>query len=385
MLSRSVIGPEFNNYQGGEGQTVTLLGSLPVEGPIQTGPAEPTGAAPSWDQPGEPAAWAADGAGWAAGAPPTPGETADWAAQPGAAPGWDQAAGWQRPSEAWEPTTNGTGWEQPAAGPGAWNQPADDASRVRPAAGRAQPTSEAGWEQPAAADAWAQPTGGATRRQSGDGSGWEEGQAAGQYMEPHPYADYYGGSGAAAVPAPQPMTPQPPFRPDQAQHQHTAPQQAARQQAMPQQAMPQQAAPQQGAPQQAAPPPMPAPHPLPMPMPQPLPGGRAVQAPEAEYTDLASRAADLAARVASLVSANAGAEQSLERYETQTTNLSAFLSEGEGGYPPGGNNGFPAPADEGRAEAARRTAARFAGNSARARAAGQRTGGDDHSARQRNT
>ena len=31
MLSRLVIGPEFNNYQGGEGQTVSLLGALPVE------------------------------------------------------------------------------------------------------------------------------------------------------------------------------------------------------------------------------------------------------------------------------------------------------------------------------------------------------------------
>jgi hypothetical protein len=30
MLSRLVIGPEFNNYQGGEGQTVSLLGSTPV-------------------------------------------------------------------------------------------------------------------------------------------------------------------------------------------------------------------------------------------------------------------------------------------------------------------------------------------------------------------
>ncbi|MBB2946163.1 hypothetical protein FB565_005921 [Actinoplanes lutulentus] len=33
MLSRLVIGPEFSNYQGGEGQTVTLLGSVPVPAP----------------------------------------------------------------------------------------------------------------------------------------------------------------------------------------------------------------------------------------------------------------------------------------------------------------------------------------------------------------
>ncbi|GIF24637.1 hypothetical protein BJ973_008115 [Actinoplanes tereljensis] len=31
MLSRLVIGPEFSNYQGGEGQTVTLLGAVSVQ------------------------------------------------------------------------------------------------------------------------------------------------------------------------------------------------------------------------------------------------------------------------------------------------------------------------------------------------------------------
>ncbi|WP_430780935.1 translation initiation factor 2 [Actinoplanes sp. G11-F43] len=33
MLSRLVIGPEFSNYQGGEGQTVSLLGAVPVPAP----------------------------------------------------------------------------------------------------------------------------------------------------------------------------------------------------------------------------------------------------------------------------------------------------------------------------------------------------------------
>ncbi|GIM92587.1 translation initiation factor 2 [Paractinoplanes toevensis] len=33
MLSRLVIGPEFSNYQGGEGQTVTLLGAVSVQEP----------------------------------------------------------------------------------------------------------------------------------------------------------------------------------------------------------------------------------------------------------------------------------------------------------------------------------------------------------------
>ncbi|MET0495645.1 MAG: translation initiation factor 2 [Actinoplanes sp.] len=34
MLSRLLIGPEFINHQGGEGQTVTILGALPVNRPI---------------------------------------------------------------------------------------------------------------------------------------------------------------------------------------------------------------------------------------------------------------------------------------------------------------------------------------------------------------
>jgi hypothetical protein len=42
MLSRLLIGPEFSNFQGGEGQTVSLLGALPVHRPAQPGPvAEP--------------------------------------------------------------------------------------------------------------------------------------------------------------------------------------------------------------------------------------------------------------------------------------------------------------------------------------------------------
>jgi hypothetical protein len=89
--------------------------------------------------------------------------------------------------------------------------------------------------------------------------------------------------------------------------------------------------------------------------------------------DLASRAADLAARVASLVSG--GTDEPLARHETQTANLSAFLDLPPSAYPtrsdgvasrarPGDRR--PDDAAE-RAEAIRRTAARFAGNSARAR------------------
>ncbi|BCY14824.1 translation initiation factor 2 [Actinoplanes sp. L3-i22] len=48
MLSRLVIGPEFSNYQGGEGQTVTLLGSVQVPAPE---PAEPVYAEAVYDEP----------------------------------------------------------------------------------------------------------------------------------------------------------------------------------------------------------------------------------------------------------------------------------------------------------------------------------------------
>jgi hypothetical protein len=337
MLSRSVIGPEFNNYQGGEGQTVTLLGSMLVEGPIRTLEAESISALPAgeegWGQPDDAAAWeqATNGADW--------GRSAAGAAQSGTSASWTQSAdetNWEQPAtNVWGQPANGPDWAQPAGGP-AQTRPGDPATWGQSGTGW-EPGNGAGREQTAEAGAWRQP---------GDSAGWEqesflgehmpqEGYAAGRYgeHEPHPYADY------------------------------------------------------QAAPAFPRPPVMPAPHPLPALQPQPLPA-RAVRAPEPEYTDLASRAADLAARVASLVSANAGAEQSLERYETQTTNLSAFLAEGEGGPgdgQPGEGDGYPTSGDEGRAEAARRTAARFAGNSARARAAGQRAGDDDHSTRQRNS
>jgi hypothetical protein len=48
MLSRLLMGPEFSNYMGGEGQTVTLLGALLVS---RQAPAEPDPAPESEDQP----------------------------------------------------------------------------------------------------------------------------------------------------------------------------------------------------------------------------------------------------------------------------------------------------------------------------------------------
>ncbi|MEU4424166.1 translation initiation factor 2 [Actinoplanes sp. NPDC024001] len=50
MLSRLVIGPEFSNYQGGEGQTVTLLGAVPVPAP-EPAYAEPVYAEAVYEEP----------------------------------------------------------------------------------------------------------------------------------------------------------------------------------------------------------------------------------------------------------------------------------------------------------------------------------------------
>jgi hypothetical protein len=73
--------------------------------------------------------------------------------------------------------------------------------------------------------------------------------------------------------------------------------------------------------------------------------------------DLEARAADLAARVANLVAGGHG----LGRYENETTNLSAYLT-GE---------------ENERAEQIRRTAARLAANSGRARGVGPRRAAED--------
>jgi hypothetical protein len=50
MLSRQVIGPEFSNHLGGQGQTVTLLGEVPVPAPEVKEPSyeQPTYATPAF-------------------------------------------------------------------------------------------------------------------------------------------------------------------------------------------------------------------------------------------------------------------------------------------------------------------------------------------------
>jgi len=94
-----------------------------------------------------------------------------------------------------------------------------------------------------------------------------------------------------------------------------------------------------------------------------------------EHGDLESRAADLAARVASLVSGGTD----LLRYEAETTNLSSYLdlpTVADG--PPYGTPAADWPAGGDRADAVRRTAARFAGNSARARGVNQQSRSDQY-------
>ncbi|BEL11486.1 hypothetical protein Q0Z83_096770 [Actinoplanes sichuanensis] len=53
MLSRLVIGPEFSNHLGGQGQTVTMLGEVPVPAPEVKEPAytEPAYAEPAYAEP----------------------------------------------------------------------------------------------------------------------------------------------------------------------------------------------------------------------------------------------------------------------------------------------------------------------------------------------
>jgi hypothetical protein len=51
MLSRLVIGPEFSNHLGGQGQTVTLLGEVPVPAPEGKDLEEPAFEAPVYNEP----------------------------------------------------------------------------------------------------------------------------------------------------------------------------------------------------------------------------------------------------------------------------------------------------------------------------------------------
>jgi hypothetical protein len=51
MLSRLVIGPEFSNHLGGQGQTVTLLGEVPVPAPEDKDLEEPAFAEPAFAEP----------------------------------------------------------------------------------------------------------------------------------------------------------------------------------------------------------------------------------------------------------------------------------------------------------------------------------------------
>jgi hypothetical protein len=415
MLSRLVIGPEFNNYQGGEGQTVSLLGSMEVEGPIRTGPAlEVDSLSPGagWGQepfldeylpegrPDYDAYAAYAGEPQAAGGYPSEQGGTGFAAveggfpgspQGGAHPGYPDYAGGQGDYAGAGDHANGPGAypggqaayaaeQRGYADPQGGNPGQPDGHPIEPGGYPSErggyPSEQGGYateqggyatEQggyPSEQGGYATEQGGYATEQMGYPAE-QGGYGAGQSGYPAEHGGHAGGQGGYAA-----EHDQHPGGLDAYAAEHGG--QAGGQGDYPGDRggyaagqLPAAYEPHPYADYQPAPQPIPAPH--------PLPAARPVRTPEPEYTDLASRAADLAARVASLVSANAGAEQSLERYETQTTNLSSFLAEGDNG-----------PAADDRAEAARRTAARFAGNSARTRATGQRPVGDDQGTRPRN-
>ncbi|MCY1140637.1 translation initiation factor 2 [Actinoplanes sp. Pm04-4] len=111
MLSRLVIGPEFNNFQGGEGQTVSLIGAVSVE--TQAAPAPgyaPVAPVVAWDDSAPTAPLARDGS-------PIP--TA-WNGS-GRSPAWSSSS----PAA---PSSPSSSWESPAA-PSSWDEPAAETGR----------------------------------------------------------------------------------------------------------------------------------------------------------------------------------------------------------------------------------------------------------------
>ncbi len=137
MLSRQVIGPEFNNYQDGAGQTVTLLGSAPVDTMMQlpsqraflspldlttprdlttplnlTSRAEPARTEPVWPEP------ARTEPGWTEQPPRTEQPWAEraWATRTQAEPAWIESA----PEPAWVKSAAEAGWGESAQAEPAW-------------------------------------------------------------------------------------------------------------------------------------------------------------------------------------------------------------------------------------------------------------------------
>jgi hypothetical protein len=287
MLSRLVIGPEFNNFQGGEGQTVSLIGAVSVE--TQAAPAAP---ALAFAEPAAPGY-----------APVAPVVAPVMPSSPTAAPAaWDDSSptaplardGSPIPT-AWNGSSKArsSAWDSsPPAAPSSW----DDASPAAPSSWNdASPAAPSSWND-------ASPTG----AESG-GRSYER---------------------TARIP----VTPQ------------SSPQASS----------------------------------------QPSPQREAWSARPAEesalrgHPDLDARAADLAARVADLVSGGEAPLGGSRRVDPENqTNLSAYLGVQPSGAPrPRGATDDTSDEISDRAESVRRTAARFAGNAARGRGSAPRQDGE---------
>ncbi|GAA0541175.1 hypothetical protein GCM10010172_23120 [Paractinoplanes ferrugineus] len=111
MLSRLVIGPEFSNYQGGEGQTVSLLGSVavtparkPQPQPSYSASAAVPASASEWSAPASEWATPAAGTAWPVADDPGFGTTPPQVPRPG----FDSAAGVRPAQPADAATLRGT-------------------------------------------------------------------------------------------------------------------------------------------------------------------------------------------------------------------------------------------------------------------------------------
>jgi hypothetical protein len=342
MLSRLVIAPEFSNYQGGEGQTVSLLGSVAMQPrPATDGPTREVVAYVAPEPIDEPFLdeYVASDTGWVSTAPVS---------------GYDADS----------PISTGSGYAPIQAG----TEYVSAGARSLPAYAAPEPP----YGTPEPAYGTPEPAYGAAERPY---AALEP--AYGGAEQPYAALEPTYGAPEPSYAGPEPSYAEPPYA-------ATEPSYAAAEPSYPA-AEPSYAAAEPS--YAAAEPSYPAAEPAYSAaeaddwLSSVRPGRDAdatraqlaQRAAQTDQPDLASRAADLAARVASLVSGGARLDEPLARYETETTNLSAFLST-PGGAPAGYADAAIAEQERAdRAEMMRRTAARFAGNSARARNAGRRT------------
>ncbi|GAA0446537.1 hypothetical protein Ade02nite_86150 [Paractinoplanes deccanensis] len=428
MLSRLVIGPEFTNFQGGEGQTVTLIGAVSVQR-FSAEPQNPWGAAgyapadaspqpgSAYTQPAGADAYTrpADAYAQPADAYAQPAAADAYAAQPAAADAYVQPAAADayavQPAAADAYAAQAAAADAYAAQPAdAYAQPTAEHAYAQPADAYAQPTAVDAHAQPTAADAYAQPPAHAAPEPAAyDNS--RPGYAAGPYAASAPpiVSGAVPGSSAAAgsapvvrsaapaaatpfiVPAPAPTPPPVPGVSSASVHGGSSAFVPGVTSAPP--SMSGVASAPSAVPGAASAPPSPSgptsAGPAPTSPPAGRPAGESWRAQPADEValhgrpDLDSRAASLAARVADLVSS--GAEVDATR-PTGETNLSAFLERpvprspepppyGAPSPTSGAGRGNPTPSPTSgagwdtseRAESVRRTAARFAGNAARGR------------------